>query len=45
MSAAVLLVTYLVKAFLHLSLSGAQLVVNPVTVHGIYNVVVKEQRS
>lgn len=44
MSAAVFLVDYLVEVWLHHSLGGAQLVVNPGTVHGIYDVIVKEQR-
>lgn len=44
MSVVVFLVAYLVKVFLHHRLGGAQLVVNPGTVHGFYNVIVKEQR-
>lgn len=36
--------TYLVKALFHHSLGGAQLVVNPWTVHGIHDVKVEEQR-
>lgn len=43
MSAAVFLVAHLVKALLYHGLSGAQLVVNPGTVHGIYDIMVEEQ--